>query len=161
LFRVWCRTPAVPALSPPCFVSLMTFHSPNVDLNPSKEGSDLIQVQKDRATARWKEAFKKQYFDDQEMYDQVLKQLSHGKVPPIYHTLCRDPEKRLFLPNTVISNGNEDSEKIEISFEKVQGGQGTSQSLTDRSIWKKGIFHMGMHFLTMMERLLSMSGTML
>jgi hypothetical protein len=121
----------------------LSFPPPNVDLNPSNEGSDLIQVQKDRATARWKEAFKKQYFDDQEMYDQVLKQLNHGKIPPIYHTLCRDPAQRLFLPNSVVSNGNEDSEKIEISFEKVQVGQGTSQSLTDRSIWKKRDFSYG------------------
>jgi hypothetical protein len=70
-------------------------------------------------------------------------------VPPIYHTLCRDPSKRWFLPNTFVSDGDEHSRNIEISarvkeagsagssFAPVQVGQGSSFESSDKAIWKK------------------------
>jgi hypothetical protein len=84
----------------------------------------LIEVQKERAIARWEEAFSKKYFDDKKIYNKVLEQLKEGKVPPIYHTLIREPEKRLFLPNTFVSNGKAESGSIKLSSEKVQVGSG-------------------------------------
>jgi hypothetical protein len=85
--------------------------------------SDLIDIQKGRAIARWDEAFHKQYFDEN-TYHIVLEKLKIGEVPPIYHALCRDPAKRLFLPNTFVSSGRAESGRIKLSSEKVQAGSG-------------------------------------
>jgi hypothetical protein len=80
---------------------------------------DLIDVQKRRAIARWEEAYAKKYFE-KDIYDCVLEKLKVGEVLPIYHTLCRDPSKRLFLPNTFVSHGKAESGRIKLSLEKVQ-----------------------------------------
>jgi hypothetical protein len=100
------------------------------------ESSDLIEIQKGRAIKRWKEANMRKDFNE-ENYNAVLDVLQKGYVPPIYHTLCREPAKRLFLPNTFVSNGKTESGSIKLSSEKVQPGQGTRslKKFGDKSVW--------------------------
>jgi hypothetical protein len=104
------------------------------------KSSDLIEVQKGRAMKRWEEAFDKKYVDEN-IYNDVLEKLKIGKVPPIFHTLCRDPAKRLFLPNAFVSNGKEESGNMEISASSVEAGISSSlNDSTNLSIWKKDDF---------------------
>jgi hypothetical protein len=130
----------------------------NKDLKPSVKGLtivsgdgnplDVFAVQKARAIAHWEEAYAKKYFDCRNTYKDVLDKLNVGEVLPIYHTLCLDPAKRLFLPNTFVSDGNMHSGTIEISathssdylVAPVQVGQGTSLESTNKAIWKKNDF---------------------
>lgn len=109
----------------------------NINSSPGTNLIDLIEVQKSRAIRQWKEAFSKQFFTSRSIYDEVLQQLNEGKVPPIYHTLCRDPEKRLFLPNTVVSDGNSQSGSIEFSTMFVEAGCSTRNvnESTNEAIW--------------------------
>jgi hypothetical protein len=96
--------------------------------------SDLVKVQMRRAIARWEEAYAKNYFD-KDIYDCVLKMLNEGDVPPIYHTLCRDPSKHLFLPNTFVSNEKVKSGSISLSSKPVKVGKFISRACTDESVW--------------------------
>ena len=64
------------------------------------ENEDAIARQKERAiqywngsTSKYSEAMKDQVHDD------VMHHLHHGKVLPIFHTLCHPPKERLFQPN--------------------------------------------------------------
>jgi hypothetical protein len=94
----------------------------------------LIDVQKRRAIARWEEAYAKKYFE-KDIYDCVLEKLKVGEVLPMYHTLCCDPSKRLFLPNTFVSSGNAESGRIKLSLEKVQAGSSKIHPTLLRSLW--------------------------
>jgi hypothetical protein len=71
-----------------CLILASSFILVNVDLKPSANALDLIEVQKGRVISRWEEAFAKKYFVSEKIYNDVLKQLHVGRVPPIYHTLC-------------------------------------------------------------------------
>jgi hypothetical protein len=117
--------------------SLISIH---VDYEPATNLQDLIEVQKDRAIKKWKEAFSKQIFTSRPIYDAVLKQLNEKKVPPIYHTLCRKPPNRLFLPKTFVSKGKAESGIIKYSSKSVKPGLGTSNHRTNARIWKKNNF---------------------
>jgi hypothetical protein len=54
----------------------------------------------------------------------VLEKLKIGEVPPIYHALCCNPAKCLFLPNSLVCSERAESGRIELSSEKVQAGSG-------------------------------------
>ena len=84
----------------------------------------LFRSQKKRALQFWNkskinhpEALKDQINDD------VMKHLNHGKVLPIFHTLCRPPNDRLFPPNTRVSVENPTSDEIRLSAGPVQMGK--------------------------------------
>lgn len=121
----------------------------------------LVRAQKDRAKKRWEESYAKSYFS-KTIHDHVLALLNKGKVPPIFHTLCREPLKRLFSPNTLVSVNEDDSdseysdlsdfkgkltsevkgtennnfERIEISTDFVDAGKSsTLDESTNESIW--------------------------
>jgi hypothetical protein len=122
----------------------------NKDLKPSVKGLtilagdgnplDVIAVQKARAIARWEEAYAKKYFE-KDIYDCVLDKLNVGEVLPIYHTLCLDPVKRLFLPNTFVSDGNTLSGRIEFSAHSVEAGLSKSlKESTNITIWDDNDF---------------------
>jgi hypothetical protein len=60
-----------------------------------------IETQKKRAIQFWT----KSNYDDalkSSVHENVMKHLRQGLVLPIFHTLCRDPRKRLFSPNTTV-----------------------------------------------------------
>jgi hypothetical protein len=98
--------------------------------------SSLIDVQKGRAIARWDQAFARKDFE-KSVYDEVLSELTKGEVPPIYHALCREPAKRLFLPNTFVTPDEPESGRIELSMDKVVEGTSTiiTENLFNESIW--------------------------
>ena len=86
-------------------------------------GSSAIEEQKERAKKFWRES---NY--DEEMkgmiHDDVMDKLDQGLVLPIFHTLCRHPYKRLFLPNTRV--GKDDkycSDVIHLSSASVTIGE--------------------------------------
>jgi hypothetical protein len=59
----------------------------------------LIELQKERAIALWEQSKKAGYFNEADtVYTEVLEQLHDGKVPPYFHTLCRNPKYRLYFP---------------------------------------------------------------
>jgi hypothetical protein len=120
--------------------SISSLISIYVDLKSAANLQDLIEVQKGRAIKRWKDAFSKQLFTSRPIYDAVLEQLNEKKVPPIYHTLCRKPPKRLFLPKTFVSKGKAESGIIKYSSKSVEPGLGTSNHRTSERIWKKNNF---------------------
>ena len=47
--------------------------------------------------------------------EKVLQLLKEGKVLPIFHTLCRPPNERLFLPNTLVSTEDKKPHAIQLS----------------------------------------------
>jgi hypothetical protein len=100
------------------------------------DSSSLIEVQKSRAIARWDQAFARKDFD-KTVYDNVLSQLHKGEVPPIFHALCREPTKRLFLPNTFVTPDDPESGRIELSTEKVVEGTSTilPENMLNENIW--------------------------
>lgn len=111
----------------------------NTDL--TNWASNTIVEQIGRAMARWEEAYAKKYFD-KDIYDVVLEKLKVGEVLPIYHTLCHDPMKRLFLPNTLVSEGNEHSGYIEVSAKSVEAGIANPESKesTNDAVWDDDYF---------------------
>jgi hypothetical protein len=118
-----------------CLILASSFILVNVDLKPSANALDLIEVQKVRAISRWEEAFAKKYVVSEKIYNDVLKQLRVGRVPPIYHTFCRDPLKRLFLPNVFVSKGDEHSGSITISAKKATAGSSEIPLTSPRNLW--------------------------
>ena len=72
-----------------------------------------IEEQKKRAKQLWNNS---SYNEDlQETINaDVMNHLDQGLVPPIFHTLCRPPNKRLFLPNTRV--GKEDANCSDTKF---------------------------------------------
>ena len=58
--------------------------------------------------------------------DEVQNMLRQGFVPPIFHTLCRDKDHRLFLPNTLVSREEGEVNVIELSAESVEAGDAKS-----------------------------------
>ena len=56
---------------------------------------EAIAAQKKRAIQYWNESNYSEPLKGQ-VHDDVMKNLKEGKVLPIFHTLCRPPEKRLF-----------------------------------------------------------------
>ena len=86
-------------------------------------GSSAIEEQKERAKKFWRES---NY--DEEMkgmiHDDVMDKLDQGLVLPIFHTLCRHPYKRLFLPNTCVGKDDENcSDVIHLSSASVTIGE--------------------------------------
>jgi hypothetical protein len=73
----------------------------------------LIEVQKERAIYYWNTS---NLNDDLKMSvnEDVISKLKQGLVPPIFHTLCRPPEKRLFAPLTRVYVDDDDT------FDNVQ-----------------------------------------
>jgi hypothetical protein len=110
------------------FVSLLS-HAFRI-LHLVMESSVLIDLQKRRAIARWDQAFVRKDFE-KSIYDDVLNQLQNGIVPPIYHALCREPAKRLFLPNTFVTPGDPESGSIALSSDRVHAGICTSKETSN------------------------------
>jgi hypothetical protein len=136
-----CRSCAASATSSYFFLLVSSAPSiyEKVELNSSTVNVDEINTQMGRAIARWEDAYNKEYFNEK-VYKNVLDRLNDKEVPPIYHTLCRDPAKRLFLPNSCVSGGKQASGNIEISSKTVKAGKGSSDSHTRRKIWDKTDF---------------------
>ena len=81
-----------------------------------------IDEQKKRAKQFWNNS---SYNEDikESINDDVLKHLDQGLVLPIFHTLCQSPEKRLFLPNTLVGKEDENcSDVIRLSAAPVTVG---------------------------------------
>jgi hypothetical protein len=98
------------------------------------ESTDLIDLQKRRAIARWDQAYVRKDFE-RSVYDDVLSQLQKGIVPPIYHALCREPAKRLFLPNSFVIPDVPESGSIGLSSKSVQAGICSSKKSFDKDVW--------------------------
>jgi hypothetical protein len=92
------------------------------ETNDTTTGS--IARQKKRAIQYWNDskANHNEAMKDQ-VHDDVITQLRQGKVLPIFHTLCRSPSERLFLPNTRVSVDDETSDMIQLSTEPVSMGE--------------------------------------
>jgi hypothetical protein len=58
-----------------------------------------------------------------EVHNEVIENLKDGKVLPIFHTLCQNPDNRLFPPNTRVSDRDPDSDIIELSAASVTKGE--------------------------------------
>ena len=101
----------------------------NVDNTPAVTLSSTIQLdtatideQKKRAKKFWNDS---SYNEDlkEAIDDDVVNHLDQGLVLPIFHTLCRPPDKRLFIPNTRVGKEDENcSDVIQLSAAPVTMG---------------------------------------
>jgi hypothetical protein len=89
--------------------------------NTVMEREQIIEAQKKRAIDYWNNSNMNDALK-MSVYDEVLEKLQQGLVPPIYHALCRTPEKRLFDPLTKLSNEMNDSAYIQLSTDPVTAG---------------------------------------
>ena len=92
--------------------------------NDEKDEIDaLVAKQKERALQFWEECHSQhpEVLKDQ-VNDDVVKHLNHGEVLPIFHTLCRPPNQRLFPPNTRVSVEDPNSDEIRLSAAPVVVG---------------------------------------
>jgi hypothetical protein len=82
----------------------------------------VVELQKERAIIQWEQSFSAGYFGET-LYRDVLMQLKSGKVPPFFHTFCRDPKDRLFFPRTEFDNEEEegDDEGLRTKFNNKEG----------------------------------------
>jgi hypothetical protein len=94
------------------------------ETNDATTSTSGIARQRERAIQYWNDSKAKhgEVMKDH-LHDDVITQLRQGKVLPIFHTLCRSPSERLFLPNTRVSVDDETSDMIQLSTEPVSMGE--------------------------------------
>ena len=87
-----------------------------------KLDTTAIDEQKKRAKKFWNDS---SYNEDlkERINDDVMNHLDLGLLLPIFHTLCRPPDKRLFLPDTRVGKEDENcSDVIQLSAAPVTMG---------------------------------------
>jgi hypothetical protein len=72
------------------------------DSSTSRTDEAAIAAQKKRAIQYWNESNYSEPLKHQ-VHDDVMTNLHEGKVLPIFHTLCRPPNERLFPPEQRVS----------------------------------------------------------
>ena len=80
-----------------------------------------IATQKTNALRLFK-ASRRNFDNMNDISDKVENLLRQGLVPPIFHTLCRAEEHRLFLPNTLVSLEKGEDNTIKLSAHSVNAG---------------------------------------
>jgi hypothetical protein len=99
---------------------------------------EAIEMQKQRAIQFWEESNYNEILKDN-VHNSIMDNLNQGLVLPIFHTLCRNPMKRLFSPNTTVCVNKPQSGNIQLSSLQVQEGTagteiiGNVSMLRDRS----------------------------
>jgi hypothetical protein len=88
---------------------------------------EMKNIQIEKATAHWNEAMSAKKYPylclDQPMNDCILKQLSEGFVPPVFHSLSTDAKHLLFPVGRNVEINNDQSDIIELSNEIVSEGE--------------------------------------
>ena len=88
------------------------------------ENDDAIARQKKRAIQYWNDS-KSKHIEamKDEIHDDVMQHLKEGKVLPIFHTLCRPPNERLFLTEVCVRVKDRTSDAIQLSIAPVTIGE--------------------------------------
>jgi hypothetical protein len=82
---------------------------------------EAIEMQKRRAIQFWNGSNYNEALKDS-VHDTIIDHLNQGLVLPIFHALCRDPNKRLFSPKATVCVDRPDSGNIHLSSDCVQKG---------------------------------------
>jgi hypothetical protein len=85
-------------------------------------------VQKERAKIFWNDSI---YDDDgpmkSDIHDKVMESLNRGLLPPIFHSLCRHPNERLFSLDAAANMNEPELNPIKLCSDEVEAG--TCESL--------------------------------
>jgi hypothetical protein len=95
---------------------------------------NLIETQKARAIQLWNDSNYNEALKDS-VHDTVMEHLNQGMVLPIFHTLCRDPNQRLFSPNATVCVDKLDSGNIQLSSHPVKAGTAGTDTVGEISIY--------------------------
>jgi Retrotransposon hot spot protein len=87
-----------------------------------------IEAQKQKAIEYW-EVSNVDDAQKRDVHDTVLEHLNKGLVLPIFHTLCRNINERLYSPNATVNINLADVEKIQLSHHPVQAGRDPTGSV--------------------------------